>query len=130
MKNSIRLSPNHGVNPSITKCFLCGEDKNELVLFGKLKGDAEAPRSVVLDKEPCDKCKEYMQKGIILISVDEFKSKGDTENPYRSGGWVVVKDDVIKRAIAEPDDVLKERVAFITDDVWDQLGLPRSDSTS
>lgn len=43
MSNSIRLSPKHGLNPSISVCFFCGEDKNEIILPGKLEGDAEAP---------------------------------------------------------------------------------------
>ena len=39
MSKSIRLSDKHGVNPAIPKCFICGESKNEILLFGKLKGN-------------------------------------------------------------------------------------------
>ena len=84
---SIRLSPKYGVNPCIPLCFLCQQPKNEVLLLGKLKGDVEAPHHVSFDQEPCDKCKEYMAQGIILISVDEAKSKSDMRNPYRTGGW-------------------------------------------
>ena len=81
-----------------------------------------------IDKEPCSKCKGYMERGIILISVDEEKSKGDMENPYRTGGWVVVKEEALKRMIQPQellDQILKQRVAFLPDEVWDLLELPR-----
>ena len=34
MKMSLRLHPNHGLNPTIPLCFLCGKEKNEVVLLG------------------------------------------------------------------------------------------------
>jgi hypothetical protein len=120
------LSPKHGVNSSIEKCFFCNGDKG-VILFGRLRDDAEAPRAVVINYEPCDTCKGYMQQGIILISVDEKKTD-DMKNPWRSGGWVVVKDALIERAVSSVelrDDILKKRVAFLPDEVWDRFGLPR-----
>lgn len=127
-EKSIRVSPKHGLNPTIPQCFFCGELKNEIALLGKLKGDVEAPKSICFDMEPCDKCKEYMGKGIILISVDPEKSP-DPNNPYRTGGWIVVKDDYITR-VFNPEvvkDVLDKRIAFMPDDAWDKLGLPRGE---
>ena len=119
------ISPKYGVNPAIPKCFLCGEDKNEIILFGKLSEDKEAPQKAVFDKEPCDKCKEYMTIGIILISVRDGESG---ENPYRTGGWVVIKDDFIKRCV-QPEElsniILLNRFSFVPDDAFDMLGLPR-----
>ena len=38
------------------KAFWCGKERGELALLGKLPGDAEAPKNVVLDYEPCDCC--------------------------------------------------------------------------
>ena len=69
MANSIRLSPQHGVNPSVQKCFWCGRDMG-LLLLGKLKGDAEAPREMVFSIEPCEKCAEKFSQGVLLIEVD------------------------------------------------------------
>lgn len=124
-KKNIVLSEKHGVNPAISKCFFCGQDKNEILLLGKLKGDAEAPKGMAFDQEPCDQCKDYMKQGIILISVDEKKSKNDLKNPYRTGGWVVVTDDYIKRVVDPPlrDTLLKKRVGFVPDEAWEMLGL-------
>ena len=122
------LSPRHGVNPSVECCFYCGKDRG-VALLGRLPGDQEAPRRIVIDREPCDECKGYMEKGVILISVDE-KLSDDKTNPWRTGGWCVVKDDFIERVVSDgalKDSILKKRVAFLPDDAWDHLGLPRGE---
>ena len=100
-----------------------------VVLFGKLKEDAEAPRKVCLghDSEPCEECKKHMEMGIILISVDEAKSE-DMNNPWRTGGWVVLKEEAVKRwgLPAELEQhILRRRLAFLPDEVWDAIGLPK-----
>lgn len=110
----IPVSPKHGVNPSLIQCYLCGESKG-VALLGKLKGDVEAPRHVCLDKEPCDTCKEHMKTGVILIGVlGTFNPKYDDE-PYRTGEFLVVTEDFVKRNItgAIGDQILKARVSFI-----------------
>jgi len=141
----LHLSSNYGVNPSIDCCFVCGKDTG-LVLFGRVPaskaekffgkngreskdGEVEAPLKVVSSKVPCDECKDLMTNGIILISVDE-KLSTDKQNPYRTGGWVVVKELYIKRIITTTnkeilENILNTRIAFIPDEVWDALGLPR-----
>jgi hypothetical protein len=116
---SIRISEKHGVNPTIPICFYCGNDKNQIVLMGRLPNDKEAPKNTCFDKEPCDKCKEYMKQGVILVSV---KNGSDRKNPYRTGGWVVVKEDFVKRVFGEN---MTSRFAFLEDEAWDKLGLPR-----
>jgi hypothetical protein len=131
VNGSIKLSEKYGVNPSVNVCFYCNEDKNEIVLPGRLKGDAEAPHRGVWNMEPCDKCKTHMEQGIILISVDELRSM-DRENPWRTGGWCVVREDAILQIINPPElaeRVRQTRVAFVPDDAWDALGLPRPSTT-
>jgi hypothetical protein len=129
----MRLHPKHGVNPCIPTCFYCGEGKNEIILLGAMSkhitGHDEAPmHGPCFDKEPCDKCKGYMKQGIILISVDAAKSD-DHSNPYRTGCFCVVKEEAVKRWGINSqellDSILKDRVAFIPDDAWDKIGLPR-----
>lgn len=43
--SSIKISPKHGVNPTIPVCFFCGKPKNEIALMGRMGGkeDIEAP---------------------------------------------------------------------------------------
>lgn len=147
----VYLSEKHGANPSLDQCFYCMKNKG-LILFGRLRqsqvkalresglmddksaseNDPEAPRRICMDYVPCHECAELMETGVILISVDEKKST-DQKNPYRSGGWVVVKEETIRRIVSPPElaeDILKRRAAFLPDAVWDALGLPRGDQES
>jgi hypothetical protein len=136
---SIQLDEKHGVNPSVEKCFVCGEDKG-VVLFGLLSpaqreafieagvgGGAEAPREVTLNKEPCTKCEEWMEQGVILISVDAEKTS-DMQNPHRTGGWCVLTESAVKRMITDAElleDILHRRMSYVPDDAWDMMNLPR-----
>ena len=45
MSKGITISPKYGLNPSIVICPVCKKDTS-LALFGRLKGDAEAPKTV------------------------------------------------------------------------------------
>lgn len=124
MKN-IRISERHGVNPSVGICFFCGEGK-EVILFGRMREDAEAPREVCLDKEPCQKCADFMKQGIILIGCDEAKSAADPHNPYRDGNWAVVTEDYVRRAFTPEmaEVAMNKRACFVGSDVWKLMGLP------
>jgi hypothetical protein len=53
--------------------------------------------------------------------------KADTDNPYRTGGWCVVRDDFISRVIDSPlrETILEQRFCFVGDAAWDRMGLPR-----
>ena len=129
----LRVSREHGVNPTLTVCFVCGEDDG-VALLGLMKDpetgrpdhSIKAPHRACLDKEPCKKCKGYMEQGVILISVRD--SDMNSPNPYRTGGWVVVKDDLIERLVTDSalkEHILQRRMCFIPDAVWDGIGLPR-----
>lgn len=106
-------------------CFLCHEPKG-IVLDWRLRNSL--PRQACYNKEPCDKCAEWMKQGVILISVRDGES-GD--NPYRTGGWPVVKDEALRRIVGDSerlDEILKARVCFIDDTTWDLIKLPRKES--
>lgn len=124
MRGDIRLSEKHGVNPSLMLCFYCGEASG-VALLGRLRDDEAAPRQGVYDMEPCPTCKEYMAQGVILIGVDE-KLSTDTQNPYRTGRFAVMKDDAVRRLFTPEtvDVLLKKRCGFLTNEVWDLLGIP------
>lgn len=106
MSKGITLSKNHGVNPSLEICFWCGESKG-VILCGKLKGDAEAPKQMVTSLEPCDKCKERFKKGVHLIEVTDDGSHcgnnkafafKDTDGKFHwpTGRYVVMKPEAMK----------------------------------
>lgn len=65
-KNSIKLSPEHGLNPSIMQCPICHKDIG-IALLGKLKGDVEAPK--VIENELCDDCKK------VYVTIHENDGK-------------------------------------------------------
>jgi hypothetical protein len=67
-----------------------------------------------------------MYNGIIFIGVDEGKTS-DKKDPYRNGRFCVVKEDAVKRIITDNallTHIIKERVAFVPEDVWEKIGLP------
>ena len=125
MSNSIRLSPKHGLNPSISVCFFCGEDKNEIILPGKLKGDAEAPRRAVYNYEPCEKCKENMAVGITLVGVVTEQPEDNrpeiSKGLYPTGRWYVITEDCTRQLLQADsnllENVLKNRKCLIDDHV-------------
>lgn len=111
MSDSIKLSPKHGVNPTIPLCFFCGEEKGEIALLGKIgkrDEDIEAPMYMILDYEPCDKCKENMKQGITLVGVTD-KQPSDNRLPiqeglYPTGAWCVMKEEAVERIFNLPDE--------------------------
>jgi hypothetical protein len=127
----ITLDPEHGVYPIMEVCFFCGETNKGLVLAGrqgrkiaKSLGQQEV-RQACFDKEPCDECKKLMEVGVMLIAVSPYSH--DVDNPSRTGPMAVIKDEAIER-IFDPEAAaaaIKKRAAFVADDAWDLLGLPR-----
>lgn len=109
----------------LTKCFFCGRDK-DLIMNTRLTKEAadkiKEMNGKVIDTEPCDVCKVLMKKGVMLLSC----RNGDMN--YRTGKMAVVKDEFIKRLLANKKDlleqVLKKRYCIIDDTVWNTLGLP------
>lgn len=147
--SGITLHKKYGLNPTMDRCFFCLEH-NKIYLVGShtqqfkdaglAREDGEMNNDIgVVDMEPCSKCEDLMKQGIILISIrepsaSELNAKGNLKdripNPYRTGGWVVVTEDAIRRMIkpeAMVEYALKVRWLFIIDEVWDMLGLPRGE---
>lgn len=118
MSDSIKLSPKHGLNPSIPACFWCGQSKNEIALMGKIdKEDSKAPMKLIVDYEPCDKCKELFSKGVHVIGViDEPVIEGmfpiynnGTEKLYPTGSDFIAPEDWITNflTVNEQEDMIK-----------------------
>ena len=103
MSKGIKISPQHGLNPTIPVCMFCGKEKNEVALLGKIGGrneDIEAPRSMILDYEPCDECKEKIGDGILVIGV--VPQNGRNIMPIMndlvpSGTWCVMTEEAVIR---------------------------------
>ena len=106
-KDEILLSEKHGVNPSIDVCFYCGESKG-IILFGKLKGDTEAPRECCTSVEPCDKCKEKYNDYLLIV-----EKPSEEEDP--TGRWFAIKKGAVPAAYA------KSRVAFMLSEDFENI---------
>jgi len=130
-KDWIPLSEKYGVNPAVSICFWCRKDKNEVILFGRLKGDAEAPRNPVMDYEPCDDCASMWNQGIRFIecsSVEMDDRPPIQEGAWPTGAWCVLKEEAVRRQLEGAkilDSFLEHRGAFIDSGTWDLMGLPR-----
>lgn len=96
---SIRISPKHGVNPTIPVCFFCGKEKNEIALLGKIdKEDSEAPRKMVLNYEPCEECKKRFAEGVLIIEIMSYANDMRppiTEGAYPTGAHAVVNPEAL-----------------------------------
>ena len=125
MSKSIRLSENHGVNPTIPVCFWCGKEKNEIALLGRLKGDMEAPRNALLDYQPCEECKKKWAKAIMLIGVTDtpkFSNQppicmGNGKLQYPTGSCVGLTEHGVRSFFKEDvqDEIIKSKSAFVDD---------------
>jgi len=117
---SIPLHPKFGLNPTITCCFFCGKEKNEIALLGaKYRG--EAPRHMVIDRQPCDWCRENMRKGIVFI-----EATGTSEGDCRpTGAYAVLTEEATKRFVTEPllTTILQKRLTFVDPETWTRVGL-------
>lgn len=117
MSKGIRLSDQHGVNPSIDVCFFCGEDKG-IVMFGKLKGDVKAPKRIVSNYTPCPACEEKMAKGTTIIEV----TTSDTGAlPIQKGAWPTGRWCVISHSAADKLFKQHSKTTLLEDVLYNKL---------
>lgn len=125
--DEIILSPKYGVNPTMPVCFWCGEDRGEIALLGHVKtpenDDVEAPRRMVLDYEPCEKCKENMALGFTVMEATQ-ESNDATSMPFQpgvfpTGRWCVLKREAKKLVFPEIKDGVEK--CFVAPELFAQL---------
>lgn len=113
-KDEIIISPKHGVNPSILKCFACGKDVG-IALLGKLENDEKAPIEMTDQNIFCNDCQKVInQDGLLVISVRD----GETgNNPYRTGKMVGITKEAKNRIFKN----IKTNVCYMEDSVFDKM---------
>ena len=125
--SGIRLSEEHGVNPSVDHCFFCGEDY-AVALFGKLKGDVAAPHSVCTGGI-CDRCEKVREQGgVFLIEINS--EDGGKENPRRTGRMCALKEEAIHELFQPAElaeTVVKKGMAYVEEGVLDKIGIPEAE---
>lgn len=113
-KDEITLSPKHGLNPSLLKCFACGKDVG-IALLGKLKNDEEAPKEMTDKTIFCNNCQNVINKdGLLVISVRDGEI-GD--NPYRTGKMVRITKQAKERIFKD----IAVNVCYMEDSVFDKV---------
>lgn len=101
---NIPLHKEFGLNPTMPICIICNEEKGTIALLGnKYKG--EAPKHMLLDIEPCEKCtKLYLKSGTLLVEVE-----ADQHTP--TGMVTVIKDSAFKRVFNQ--EVPKNKITKV-----------------
>ena len=119
MKESIRLSEKHGLNPTIPLCPYCEKPKNQVAMLGaegdKLakalgRADGEMPMHCHLpgDVYPCEDCLETKKDYVFLFSAE------DTEKgPQPAGGFAMVKRTFLESILSDPSVIPEEHPAIM-----------------
>lgn len=126
------------IEVALTKCYFCQND-SDIIINTKptpyMANQVESMHQKTVSMDPCRECAEFMKQGVILIAIDEDKSGPDWNNwgmpnPYRTGGWWVVRDDFVHRVFDEAAAkyVCKHRFAFVSQDAAEMVGLSPSTS--
>lgn len=137
--SSIRLYPEHGVNPTIPTCFWCGKDKNEVALLGRAFKEKAPMTGLILDYGPCDECEANMARGITLVEAGHpsvvgkpaFAKTGPLSDIAPTGRWLVVTEGALDEIISDRhllNHVKNTRKAFLTRDVFEML-MPKEEAT-
>ena len=114
------------------QCPLCLTKCDEQILIHKRLDDLSHldRQSIGPSNEPCDKCKELMTMGLLIIEVDAHKTT-DEKNPWRTGHIFVLRKGAAERIFAEAfnEPYPLNGCAFFSQEVVDALGLRRYTST-
>ena len=119
MSKSIKISPKHGLNPSMGMCFWCHQPTGEILIPGKIdKEDSEAPKYMVTSYEPCDACREKMEQGVTFMGVVDKQPEdkrpaiatnqtnpetGELCDLYPTGSIVTLREEAVDKIISDPN---------------------------
>lgn len=98
---------------TVAVCYYCGIEKS-----ARYRGQrVDIPR-VVKDRTPCERCARLLNRGIVLIELDN-DDKPKTQS--------VVRQYLVHNEFSETDaqEILKNGYAFLDAESWDAIELPR-----
>ena len=136
MEKSIKLSPKHGLNPTIPVCFWCGNDKNEIAIVGRVnRDDDKMPMRSFLDYEPCESCQAKMKLGVTVIEATTTPNSRTNvpmqPNAYPTGRWSVVTRDFINRLTNNNPKFAETNILFMDKEPYNDIfaSVPEKDIT-
>lgn len=88
----MKLHPTNGLNSTVSVCFWCGKDKNEVALLGASYKE-EAPRRSIVDYNPCESCESSMSRGVTII---------EALNLVPTGRWCVITKEAFHKCFNTP----------------------------
>ena len=122
MSKGIKISPKHGLNPTIPVCFWCGKQKNEIALMGRMKDDIEAPKNMVLDYVPCEECQSHMAMGVAVLEASDHPNTENQppiqEGVYPTSRFVVVTTECADRVFNAYAPWSEGKKVFVDSDVF------------
>lgn len=129
MKESIRLSEKHGLNPTIPLCPYCEKPKNQIAMLGaegdKLamalgRPDGEMPMHCHLpgDVYPCEECLETRKDYVFLFSAERTE-----EGTWSTGRFAMARRSFLEYIINDPSVIPEEHPALmaVSEDVFASL---------
>lgn len=131
MSKGIKISPKHGLNPTIPVCFWCGKQKNEIALMGRMTDDIEAPKNMVLDYVPCEECQNHMAMGVAVLEASDCpNTEGQPpmqKGVYPTSRFVVVTTECADRVFSAYAPWSEGKKVFVDSDVFSHF-LPDDQS--
>ena len=122
MSKGIKISPKHGLNPTIPVCFWCGKQKNEIALMGRMENDIEAPKNMVLDYVPCEECQNHMAMGVAVLEASDCPhTEGQPpmqKGVYPTSRFVVVTTECADRVFNAYAPWSEGKKVFVDSDVF------------
>lgn len=94
---NIKISKEHGLNPSICLCPVCKKE-NGIALFGKLKGDIEAPKYII-GQDLCDECKKQVDDGKMFFVEVNISFTGEIID--HTGRTVIISKRAAKQILTD-----------------------------
>jgi len=100
----------------IEVCFWCNKPK-----IKDQKGDP-----TYTNYEPCKDCNGHMEKGVLVVQVDEKKNTNPpiVDKLYPTGVWVVVEEENVKKVLTDYpaiDTILNTKTMYVNINDWDDI---------
>lgn len=111
MKGDITLHPEHGLNPSMEICMVCGEVIGILLIGNKMK--EQAPMYIRAG-HLCDNCQKIIDDGGCFII--EVRDGSDQKNPNYTGRYCAVKKEEAEKIFKE-----KHNVVYMEQSLYTQI---------